>query len=318
VNPSSKPITDASTIRVHVARFDPAVDRERRYETYEVPRTPNMRIMDALDYIYETLAVDLGYRWLCGSKKCGTCALKVNGSPKLACWDEAEPEMTLEPLDNMPVLRDLAISRDGYEARLRSIQPLLVREKEYPGFPEPLKGTDMAPMSHLRECIQCLACQSVCPVLQQPDNSFAGPAVLVALSEVAQDPRDEGDRGHIAVQVASVFQCVSCYECERVCPSEIPIVGEAIEPLKRIAYQADEDSPGKRRAAAFVESVRKLGYVNPSAVALGTKGVTLDSLRVALRMARRGKIGLLDAFGKRASPGAEAIRKTLDSSEKTA
>jgi succinate dehydrogenase/fumarate reductase iron-sulfur protein len=314
VNPSSKPTTEPGNIQVRLYRFDPAVDAAPRYETYEVPRTPRMRIMDVLDYVHEELAIDFGYRWLCGSKKCGTCAVNVNGTAKLACWEEAEPDMTIEPLDNLDVIRDLVVSRDAYEATLAKLMPLIVRGQDYQGFPEKLSANDVSPAEHLRDCIQCLACQSACPVLQQPDTGFAGPAPLVALGEVAQDPRDRGDRARLAGEVAQVFKCVSCYECEKVCPSEIPIVREAIEPLKRLAYRAGKSS-GARRARAFLDVVKELGHANPASVSLKTKGVTLGSLKLAARMGRRGKIDLADAFMKRPSPGAKAIRKTYESAD---
>ena len=314
MSPFSNQTTEADKVRVRLYRFDPAVDREPRYEAYEVPHTPRMRIMDVLDYVHENLAVDFGYRWLCGSKKCGSCAMNVNGSPKLACWDEAELEMTIEPLSNMQVIRDLVTSRDAFEALLARLSPMLVRKAEYRGFPEPLTAIQFAPTAHLRDCIQCLACQSVCPVLKQSDSGFAGPALLVALSELAQDPRDDGARARLAGEVAQVFKCVSCYECERVCPVEIPIVSEAIEPLKRLVYQADA-AAGARHARAFLGVVKARGYLNPAVLALKTKGITLNALRLALRMVPRGKIDLGKAFMKRSAPGAKVICKTYESSE---
>jgi len=314
VSPFSKPTTEPGKVRLRLYRFDPAVDSAPRYEAYEVPHTPRMRIMDVLDYVHENQAVDFGYRWLCGSKKCGTCAVNVNGSPKLACWEEAELEMTIEPLSNMQVIRDLVTSRDGFEAQLARLSPMLVRKVEYPGFPEPLTALQLAPTVHLRDCIQCLACQSVCPVLKQPDSGFAGPALLVALSELAQDPRDGGDRARLAGEVAQVFQCVSCYECERVCPVEIPIVGEAIEPLKRLVYQAGVVA-GARHARAFLDVVKTRGYLNPTRLALKTKGLSLNALRLALRLVPRGKIDLGQALLQRPAPGAKVIGKTYESSE---
>jgi len=313
VSPSSKPTTEPDKVRVHLYRFDPAVDPAPRYEDYEVPRTPRMRIMDALDYIHETMAVDFGYRWLCGSKKCGTCAVNVNGTPRLACWEEAEPEMTIEPLTNMQVIRDLVTSRDAFEEQLAKLSPTLMRKTEYPGFPEPLTALQFAPTVHLRDCIQCLACQSVCPVVKQPDSGFAGPALLVALSELAQDPRDGADRAQLAGEAAQVFKCVSCYECERVCPTEIPIVSEAIEPLKRTAYQAGAVA-GARHAHAFLDVVKARGYLNPTALALKTKGLTLDALRLAMRMVPRGKIDLGKAFLESPAAGAKVLAKTYESS----
>lgn len=310
------PTTEPEIVRVRIRRYDPATDSAPRYESYEVPYKPSMRIMDVLDYVYENLAVDFGYRWLCGSKKCGTCAMNVNGTPKVVCWEPAEADMTIEPLNNLPLVRDLVTSRDGYDAFLARLAPTLQREKEYTAFPEALTAVDMAPTAHLRECIQCLCCHSVCPVLQQPDTGFAGPALLVALAEMAQDPRDDMDRASLAGKEAQVFKCVSCYECERVCPVDISIVHDAIEPLKRLAY-AEGTEPGAHRARTFLELVKSRGRVNGAVLALKTKSIGLDELKLAVRMLRRGKIDLAETFLQQSSSGADAIRKTYEESEKS-
>ena len=315
MNPSSNPISKPATIRVRISRFDPSLDRTKRYEQYEIPAKPLMRIIDVLDYVHENLQVDIGYRWLCTSKKCGTCAVKVNGSPALACWDEALPDMTIEPLDNLPVVRDLVTSRDGYQELLAKISPLLVRKKDYPGFPEPITEQSFAPMVHLRDCIQCLACQSVCPVYAQPDSGFAGPAVLVQLSDLAQDPRDEAHRADLADRVAQVFKCVSCYECERVCPSEIPIVSEAIEPLKRLARRTGT-SAGARRARAFWGVAQDGGTVSGVLVALRAGKFGLGTLRLGMRLLSRGKLDFIAGLFDKKPTGSEALRRAHQASEK--
>ena len=315
MNRSSNPTSKPATIRVRISRFDPTIDKARRFDQFDVPAKPLMRILDVLDYVHETLEVDIGYRWLCTSKKCGTCAVKVNGSPKLACWDEALPDMTIEPLDNLPVVRDLVTSRDGYQDLLAKVAPLLVRTRDYPGFPEPITERDFAPTAHLRDCIQCLACQSVCPVFAQPASGFAGPAILVQLSDLAQDPRDEAHRADLADRVAGVFKCVSCYECERVCPSEIPIVGEAIEPLKRMAAKAGT-SPGARRARAFWDVAREQGAVSGVRVALRAGAFGFGAIRLGFRLLRRGKLDLIaDLFGKKSS-GSKALDRAHRATEK--
>ena len=313
MSPSSRQTTEPGTVRVRLYRFDPETDREPRYDTYDVPHRPRMRIIDVLDHIHDIEAVDFAYRWFCGTKKCGTCAVNVNGSPKLACWEEAECEMTIEPLKNLPLLRDLVTSRDPFEEALATLAPMIARKESYEGFPEPLSAKDMAGGDHLRDCIQCLACQSACPVLQQPGSGFAGPALLGQLSDLAQDPRDHADRARLADEVAQVFKCVSCYECERVCPTGIPIVSEAIEPLKRLVY--GKGAVGARRTRAFVEVVKARGYADAARIALKTNGVSLKALRVALRLGRRGKLGLGSVLGDRSAPAAEAIRKAYQSHE---
>ena len=302
-------------IRARIFRFDPDTDAEPRYETYEVPWTPRMRVLEVLDYVNETLAQDVAYRWFCGVKKCGTCAVSVNGSPALACWEPAQAEMTIEPLRSLPVVRDLVTEREPYEAWLRRMGPLLVRREPYDRFPEPLSHTDMAPSAHLRDCIQCLACYAACPVVEQPDSGFAGPAPLVALAELALDPRDALDRAKLAAEEAQVFKCVSCYECERVCPAGIPIVGEAIEPLKRRAFARGEGA-GAHHAQVFLDVVKAYGWVNAPKLVLGSKGLSGAALRTGLRMVVRGKVKPLQMLLGRPSDGAETIRKLYESTER--
>lgn len=301
------------TIRVRIRRFDPETDTAPRYETFEVPAAPDMRVLDVLDHVHEQLAQDIAYRWFCGVKKCGTCAVTVNGTPKLACWEPAEPEMTIEPLANLPVIRDLVVDRGPCRDGVCAIEPLIQRREEYPGFPEPLSHRAMERSHHLRECILCLACHAACPVMAQPGTRFAGPAVLVNLAEVALDPRDGADRARIAAG-AHVFSCVSCYECERVCPAGIPIVRDAIEPLKRLAY-ARGLGDGARHARLFLDSVKEHGRVNAPRLALATRGLRRDAVATGLRMMARGKIDPVRSLLKGRAGDGDALRRLYERSE---
>jgi succinate dehydrogenase/fumarate reductase iron-sulfur protein len=301
------------TIRVRVRRFDPETDAAPRYDEFEVPYAADMRVLDVLDDIHERLAQDVAYRWFCGVKKCGTCAVTVNGTPVLACWEPAQPQMTIEPLANLPLVRDLVVERHPCREGICTIGPLIERRREYAGFPEPLTPAAMAPSVHLRDCILCLACHAACPVMARDGTRFAGPAVLVALAEVALDPRDGADRGRSA-EAAQVFQCVSCYECERVCPAEIPIVRDAIEPLKRLAYRHGAGA-AVRHARVFLDVVKKHGHLNAPELVVATKGVDRASLGTGLRMMMRGKVNPLRALLKARSKGAATIRRLYESSE---
>src|SRR3954469_11662606 len=64
------------------------------YQQFEVPYQKSMRVLDALNWIAENAATDLAYRWFCGSKMCGTCAVRMNGREVLACWGGVEPALT--------------------------------------------------------------------------------------------------------------------------------------------------------------------------------------------------------------------------------
>ena len=131
-------LREGDTVVATVHRFDPSKDKEPRYERFEVPYSKWMRVLDVLEAINEDLGVGLGYRWLCGVKKCGTCAVRMNGREVLACWEAAEPEMVIEPLRHAPLVRDLVVDRSDYEHRLMAMMPWMERLEAYAGFPEPL------------------------------------------------------------------------------------------------------------------------------------------------------------------------------------
>src|SRR5438309_11046097 len=192
-----------------------------------------MRVLDALISIAENEAPDLAFRWFCGSKMCGTCGVRMNGREVLACWEAVEPRMTIEPLRNLPVVRDLVVDRGPFERKVAELEPWIERTACYPGFPEPLSHKDIKHASKALDCIGCMCCYSACPVIGLGDlTDFAGPAPLVQLGQTALDPRNDPAKVARSLARTGIFHCVSCYKCEEVCPASIPIVSRVIEPLK--------------------------------------------------------------------------------------
>lgn len=294
---------DVITARVYRSGDQP------RYDTFKVPYQKWMRVLDVLIYISEELESDLTYRWYCGSKMCGTCAMRVNGREILACWQAAEPEMTIEPLRNLPVMRDLAVDRAPYEKLLVSLEPWIHRGTPYPGLPEPLTHKEMKLASKALDCISCTACYSACPVVGLGDvTNFAGPAPLVQLAQAALDPRDTRPRAHDLIERASIFSCVSCYKCEEVCPASIPIVSGVIEPLKALAYRQSGRKP--RHAQAMLDVVRRRGRVDPSELMLRVRGLAaVLNLRRVFQLLARRKINPIATFFGRPIPGIDRVRR---------
>ena len=151
-------LREGDTVRVQLQRFDPSRDEAPYMESYEVPYTKLMRVLDVLNYIAEDLEEDLAYRWYCGVKKCGTCAVRVNGREVLSCWEAAEPDMVIEPLRHAPVIRDTVVDRAPYEERIKRMTPWLERAEPYPGFPERLSHRDMGGVVHALNCLSCMCC----------------------------------------------------------------------------------------------------------------------------------------------------------------
>jgi fumarate reductase (CoM/CoB) subunit B len=280
------------SISTKIFRYDPLTDAGPRYDTFEVPYQPDMRVLDVLDYVAENCGVGIGYRWFCGVKRCGMCGVTVNGKPVLACWEKAMPSMVIAPLANMPVIRDLVVDRSAVERATLSMEPCLERRTPYEKFPEPLTHRDFKDAFPLMTCIECYVCTAACPVLADADHrAFAGPASFVQLAKVALHPKDEGDRATHALK-GDIYACVACYECSNACPVGINVLEDAIEKLKRICVTRLPASHESRHSRVFTDVVRQFGRIHPPTLmrrSVGLVGLIRKTL-LAVRMYRKGKI----------------------------
>jgi len=272
------------------------LDGPPQFQSFKVPYRKWMRVLDALNWIAENEATDLAYRWICGSKMCGSCGMRMNGREVLACWEAVEPSMTIEPLRNLPIIRDLIVDRTPYENKVARLEPWLERAVTYPGFPEPLTHKQMKDSSKALDCISCMCCYSACPVIGLGDlTSFAGPAPLVQLAQTALDPRNDPQKVKRSLALTDIFNCVSCYKCEEVCPASIPIVSRIIEPLKAKAAELLPHMAGHSFALRSIVAAR--GRVDPSALILRVQGIrALRNLPRVFRLLLRGKINPLKTF----------------------
>ena len=96
---------------VKIFRFDPSVDKEARYETYEVPPEGwrDLRVLETLRYIYDNFDPGLSFREQCYQRLCGACIVMVNKKPVLACDASSTSEMLIEPMPTFDVIKDLVI-----------------------------------------------------------------------------------------------------------------------------------------------------------------------------------------------------------------
>ncbi len=96
-----------------IYRFDPTVDPEPYYKSYEVDvkAEDRMTIMDLLLYISENLDGTLSFfsHSACQHGICGRCAVRCNGKAFLACEKVLEGEdVTIDPV-KIPVVKDLVV-----------------------------------------------------------------------------------------------------------------------------------------------------------------------------------------------------------------
>ena len=96
-----------------IYRYDPSVDAQPYYQSYEVDVTEKdrMTVMDLLVYIADHQDGSLAFfsHSACCHGICGRCGVKCNGKPVLACEKVLTGEdLVLEPL-RLPVVKDLLI-----------------------------------------------------------------------------------------------------------------------------------------------------------------------------------------------------------------
>lgn len=100
-------MSDQRTIKVECFRFDPEVDSEPYYQTFEVPLVGQMSVHDCLIYIRENLDPSLAFFLNCKRGVCGRCTMRINGKSGLACIVEATGDIRVEPIRRDGIVRDL-------------------------------------------------------------------------------------------------------------------------------------------------------------------------------------------------------------------
>ena len=240
-------------IEIQVLRFDKEKDREPYFEKYKVEKTDKMKILDALTYINENYDGNLSFRSSCRAGQCGSCGLKMNGKPVLACKNEIKDGSILEPLD-FPVIKDFIVNK--YEIENKTINLNLYLKKSVDESVDKLSKpvTTVSSMNicpcpsiigieecidtkKVRSCIECYCCLSACPVIKETDF-FAGPYFMRYLSKFDFDPRDTEERTKESIG-NGLYYCTSCGKCGEVCPKEINSFGDAIEKVRVLASLKD-------------------------------------------------------------------------------
>ena len=121
-------MTDTRTIKIEALRFNPETDKEPRRQSYDVPFTPDMSVLQGLQYIKDHLDGSLTFRWSCRMAVCGSCGMMINDTPKLSCEtflrDLYPGPVRVAPLDHFPIQRDLAIDQAGFLDKLAADQAL--------------------------------------------------------------------------------------------------------------------------------------------------------------------------------------------------
>ena len=256
-------------MKLKVFRFRPGWEKPR-YDTFAIDPASGKTVLTALFEAQSRYDDTLAFRYSCRGAVCGTCAMLINRVPRLACrtqlgalaagtmdpplshyvlpaltepWDKKE-EILLEPLPNLPVIKDLIVDMGTFFANYRAVEPVF-----RPGDEDTEKERLMSPASvrELEEyttCILCGACFAACPV-NGKNPRYLGPAALAKLYRFRIDPRERQGVTRLgsADQPDGWWACKFHTNCRRVCPKDVPpdkAIGHARQELMKIKKDRGE------------------------------------------------------------------------------
>lgn len=224
-----------------VFRFSPEEKKEPYFDTFEVPYTKGMTVLQGLLYIQAKLDGSLGIRFACRAGICGSCAMHINGMYRLACETQISmmgEHIRVRPLGHLPIIKDLVVDLTEFWNKYKLIKPYLIHSKNVPEK-EFLQSVDeREKLTRIIDCILCGACYAACPVVET-HKDYIGPHAFAKANRFIRDSRDEGtfERLRIVGGEDGVFRCHTVFSCQEVCPKEINASGSIAE-LKMLATKA--------------------------------------------------------------------------------
>jgi len=160
-------------------------------------------------------------RWECSclQKKCGACAMVINGRPGLACdarLSDYKKTVRLEPLRKFPVVADLIVDRSVMYDNLRAM--LLWYEAD---AAQHQRAAEVG--YEASRCLQCGCCLDVCPNFD-PEGAFFGMAAAVPVTRLLAELPKEGREEISHLYREHVYEgCGKSLACRSICPAGIDI-----------------------------------------------------------------------------------------------
>lgn len=227
-------VSSTKTITLRISRYNPKINNESKFDEFKIPYQRWTTVLDAILEVKKHLDHSIAVRYSCRQASCGSCGMKINGRPALACFTKINElnsdVITIEPMNNFPIIRDLVVGFERMFSTHKKIKPYIINEESEinPGTKEFLQTPeDVEKYIQFSNCIKCGLCNSVCPTMAT-DSSFVGPQALAQAYRYVADNRDKGkdDRLKIIDDSHGIFRCHFAGSCSQVCPKGVdPAMG---------------------------------------------------------------------------------------------
>lgn len=309
-----------------------------RFQPYRLTVSGSETILDCLLRIQGEQDGTIAFRKNCRNTICGSCAMRINGRSTLACKENCfkevdrlrqagilqcdaddRPIMTIAPLGNLPVMKDLVVNMDAFWDKLKAVDPYVstasrqIPEREF--LQTPAQRSELDQMGN---CILCGACYSECNGVEvNPD--FVGPHALAKAYRTIADNRDDRTDDRLENHnnaTSGVWGCTRCYYCNSACPMEVAPLDQISKIKSKILRRKTaQDSRAIRHRKVLVQLVRQGGWIDERQFGLQVVANSLRDLDglmslvpLGLRLIARGKFPL----GFEPSEGQGEVRRLID------
>jgi succinate dehydrogenase / fumarate reductase iron-sulfur subunit len=257
-----------------VRRYDPESGEAPYWDEHTVELEPHRSVLEAILQAKDRFDGSIGIRCSCRQAICGSCGVRVNGEPALACHTHLDAALKgavdgvieIEPMGNMPVIKDLIVDMDAVHwKKVQRVTPWLIPKQPVPEREYLVPHENMVDITQSMACIQCGACVSDC-LAMEVDPGFIGPAALAKAYRFVGDPRDDQQferLNDLAQDPEGIFDCTHCFKCVEACPKDVNPMGQIMR-LRRIATNDQhivDVNNGERHEAAFTTLVKDNGLL---------------------------------------------------------
>lgn len=314
-----------------------------KIQTYILDVDPSSTILDCLNRIKWEQDGTLAFRKNCRNTICGSCAMRINGRSALACKENVRselarldqiaksqglasnstdklPEITLAPMGNMPVIKDLVVDMQSFWGNLQAIDPYIstagrqLPEREFLQSPE-----ERSRLNQTGNCILCGACYSECNA-REVDSSFVGPHALAKAYRTVADSRDQQTEERLEKYnrgTEGVWGCTRCYYCNTVCPMGVAPLDQIGKIKEKILDRKDaQSSRSIRHRKVLIDLVKKGGWIDERKFGLQVVG---NSFRDLKGLASLGPLGIRMIASRKfplgfdRSEGTDTVRSLIES-----
>jgi succinate dehydrogenase / fumarate reductase iron-sulfur subunit len=324
---------------LNIRRFIPDSDEPAFWQKFDVEMEGHRSVLDALLQVRAAQDGSVGIRCSCQAAICGSCGVRINGNPTLACNTklsdavQTSPDghtIEVEPMGNMPVIKDLIVDMDAVHwKKVHQVVPWLLPEGEVPEREYVVPHEAMVDVTQSMACIHCGVCVSDC-LSMEADPEFVGPAASAKAYRFVGDPRDahtEERLRHLAEDPHGIYDCTHCFKCVEVCPKGVAPMNQIMRLRRRATgdFKIKDRNNGYRHEKAFVQIIEKWGTLHeakllPDSYGEGIFGKLtpsaqknlIESAPTAIRGVLSGKVAVGKIVHHHKLPDQRAIKQIFE------